>query len=408
MNLLASPLFAIFGLILMSWAAWLILRVLPLLEVESRAHRNTLPLDGLRGLLASSVFFHHAHIWFYYSRTGKWSETQSQFYAQLGPAAVTLFFFVSGYLFWDKAIRRPEQITWALLLPNRMRRILPAYWVAVVLIFFSAFAASRFHLQEGWPALTKEVCEWTLGGFPNFDAHNINTMDNIPISAGVFWTLRVEWMFYVSLPLLLWFRKGFRVLLLFAAAAIAFQTFGWFHIDVERTQPGLLLSRYLQMFLVGFAVGMVAAYKPWGSRMQTWMTSHVAAIFALLCLGIELSRNVPVYSWTQSLLLAPLFFTVIVGNTFAGLLSSRPLRALGQMSYSLYILHGVLLFDLLSLWNRKYPLALMSPNSYVLLMWSVAIVLVAVSALNYWHVEKRFIQKKVRVQPSDRVASSLP
>src|ERR1039457_404526 len=65
-------------------------------------------LDGLRGILALSVFVHHCVLFHAASLTGKWENLSSAFYAQMGVLPVTLFFFITGYLFWTKLVKRPS------------------------------------------------------------------------------------------------------------------------------------------------------------------------------------------------------------------------------------------------------------------------------------------------------------
>jgi peptidoglycan/LPS O-acetylase OafA/YrhL len=62
-------------------------------------------IDGLRGLLALAVFFHHTAIWHQYLITGEWRFPPSRFYANLGPAGVSMFFMITGYLFWSQTLK---------------------------------------------------------------------------------------------------------------------------------------------------------------------------------------------------------------------------------------------------------------------------------------------------------------
>jgi peptidoglycan/LPS O-acetylase OafA/YrhL len=115
-----------------------------------------------------------------------------------------------------------------------------------------------------------------------------------------------------------------------------------------------------------------------------------------------------IYTVPQALLLAPVFFLVIAGNNFGGLLSSRPMRALGQISYSIYIFHGILLFDLLTLWTRLQPIATMGRTSYAVLIWSVGIIVVLFSTLSYWFIERVFTArtpKSYAPLPAEQVAN---
>ena len=49
---------------------------------------------------------------------------------------------------------------------------------------------------------------------------HVVSLDTLLIDAGVVWTLRFEWMFYLVLPFLRWFTRGPRFLLLLGAALI--------------------------------------------------------------------------------------------------------------------------------------------------------------------------------------------
>jgi len=57
-------------------------------------------LDGLRGLLAISVFIHHINVWYGYLQSGNWMEPNSNLFNQLGQSSVALFFMISSFLFY--------------------------------------------------------------------------------------------------------------------------------------------------------------------------------------------------------------------------------------------------------------------------------------------------------------------
>ncbi len=386
----------------MACAARGMLAIFPLLSVEKRAHKDSLPLDGLRGLLASAVLFHHASIWFAYKHRGVWGEPSSRLYAHIGPAAVTLFFFVSGYLFWDKVLRTPDRITWARLLPNRARRILPAYWAAALLILLSALVYTHFHLHEPAGRFLEECARWALVGFPILGNTGANGLSGEVLSAGVFWTLQMEAMFYILLPLLLWFRASWRFPLLLVLAEVLLKLSH--HLDPTHLGQTLapftgLFERFLLMFKVGFFLGMLAAYRPWKAHWLNWMRSPWAAIAAIVCLCLELTLTDHSYTVLLSLLLAPTFFLVIAGNTFGGLFSSLPMRSLGQVSYSIYIFHGILLFDLLSLWNKHHPINTMSEPAFAGVIWILGMAAVVFSTLSYWYIERPFTTRRTSREP---------
>lgn len=62
-------------------------------------------LVGLRGFLAFSVFLFHLIVTQEYIESGEWEPTRSRFYALLRPVGVSLFFMITGFLFWGKLLR---------------------------------------------------------------------------------------------------------------------------------------------------------------------------------------------------------------------------------------------------------------------------------------------------------------
>ena len=66
-------------------------------------------LDGLRGFLVIGVFLHHAAHWYMNIITGTWHGAPSQFYSNLGPACVALFFMITAFLFYGKILRNGGQ-----------------------------------------------------------------------------------------------------------------------------------------------------------------------------------------------------------------------------------------------------------------------------------------------------------
>lgn len=74
---------------------------------DTKWHTNasrTMTIDGLRGYLAVGVFIHHAVIYYRYLTERIWDNPASSLYTQLGSINVSLFFMITGYLFWGKII----------------------------------------------------------------------------------------------------------------------------------------------------------------------------------------------------------------------------------------------------------------------------------------------------------------
>ena len=382
------------GVPLMALFCWALTYWFPLLESEANAHAQSLSIDGLRGILATSVFFHHAFITYIYLQTGRWMLPSFNDYAQLGPTAVTVFFFISGFLFWRKALRNPSSLRLSVLLPNRFRRILPAYWLAAALTFTLAGFLTHFHLQESSAKVGVEAVRWVFAGFPGLDSPKINGLDSVETASTVFWTLRLEWMFYLLLPLLLWFRKLQKLLLLLVVLFAIHQILGRLPAtSPEITKISDIVRTFILLFVTSFSVGMIAAYDFWRERCARGLSSPVAAFCGVLLVALQLLYVPAVFNAKEPILLIPVFFMVVAGNTFFGVLSSRPMRCLGQISYSLYIFHGIILLFLILALNRIHPVAGIALFNYWALVVAIGLIVVVVCTLSYWFVERPFLPR---------------
>jgi peptidoglycan/LPS O-acetylase OafA/YrhL len=104
--------------------------------------------DGLRGFLALSVFFHHTAVYHDYLRTGTWQSPSSRFYLLLGPFGVSMFFMITGYLFYSQLLKQKGRPNWKKLYIGRIFRIIPLYWFAVALVVFGVAIHTNWRPQR--------------------------------------------------------------------------------------------------------------------------------------------------------------------------------------------------------------------------------------------------------------------
>jgi len=242
-------------------------------------------IDGLRGLLALAVFFHHAAIWHQYAVIGEWRVPPSRFYTNLGPGGVSLFFMITGYLFWSQMLKARGRPNYLKLYLGRLFRIVPLYLVLALIILGTVGFATHWRLNESPFEVSKEVASLLAGGAMNIPPE-INGYDGaVLIAANVTWTLRYEWIFYASLIVTAFFARnravGLFVPLIGLVTAALLVVFGPDPRDAALTML--------------FSIGMIAAaiQKPLGSvlaEIPQWALS-TAAIAAVLgpvasCVGI--------------------------------------------------------------------------------------------------------------------------
>jgi len=335
--------------------------------------RRIVTLDGLRGLLAVTVFFHHAMIFHTYYGRGEWELPASDggFYAACGKVPVWTFFMITGFLFWSKVlVARAEgkRLGVRRLYVSRFRRLFPAYGFSLAFILVLTGVATGWTLREPPMELGRHVGQWLACGVFDFPYHNLlNSYDTTYINAGITWTLRYEWYFYLLLPLLA---------LLAAPEAFMCFVIGFLVFYAVRRDPGGLAH------LANFLLGMTAAYVvPASGKLKATVFSRrptnsvLSAGMVVLALGAVL---VLYREWHEvgslglRVLVFGAFVMIVRGNSLCGLLTCRPARILGAMSYSFYLLHGIVLSTALLALNHVWRVGSLSPVEYWAVMAGVA------------------------------------
>ncbi len=369
------PYFVISSLLLL--IAAILLRSSSFYQAQvSNTHDKYLSLDGLRGFLALGVFFHHAVIFYFFYVTGKWVLPPSRFYTLLGQNAVALFFMITGFLFWSKAIRSKGRINVKSLLDSRVRRLFPMFAVSVLVAFGIAFAVSGFALRSSYFKLVKAMLEWMSFGLFQPD---INGLKNSGLINTVYWTLKFEWAFYLLLPLL----------------ALAYRDIAFF-VLVTLTVV-LVLKFSLHILLLCFVFGALTAWLLDKSeqKFDRLLQGSVATLFASGLLMILFWRFDTAYSIQAELILFVIFFIIVSGNNLFGLLTSKPARAVGAMSYSIYLLHSPILFLLLYTVNLALPIKGMQTVQYWGVIALAGTVLILASSVTYRFVEYPYMRRRV-------------
>lgn len=347
------------------------------LDVPSGQTSHEAPLDGLRGILALSVFIHHAIISYAYVTQGRWELPPSQFYTQLGQSSVGLFFIMSAYLFWGKVLREGTSIRWSQLYVGRVFRIVPMYVVAITSMLAIIMVRADFTLREPLGHVIGEFIRWL--GFGFFRKPDINGYaDSSLILAGVTWTLYYEWILYFSLrltyyasrpPVRYWFVFGGWVLF----SLITF----WRHGGAWT---------YTALFFTGMAIATL--------RQSSWcpvIKPIVVRIVSLTSLAAVFVFFPHIQNGLSVCLLGLFFYGLCAGENIFGLLTARATQRLGQISYSVYIMQGIALTLFYAVPAiRGWSVA--SPLHYWGSVLACGILLVVTSTATYALIEAPYIR----------------
>ena len=324
-------------------------------------------LDGLRGVLARGVFGVHAVNMYTWHADGVWAAGSAPFYLFAAKTGVALFFMITGFLFWLRVLRAGVAFDWRAFYVSRLRRLTPMYAASVALALGVIWAASGFAPHEGLVSLAKEVRPWLSFGF--MDTGDVNGLEGARYVNAVYWTLAYEWMFYLALPFLALFAgRPWGVAL--AAAVLLFGS-----------QASVVWN-----FLFGAATALIVHRRLLEGRAGApWLGAVALAALAAAYAMRDAHPMVP------TLLLFVFFVLVVHGCSLFGLLRSRPAKILGTVSYSLYLVHCIVLFAAVHTADRVAPMASLSPSQYWLLALAACAGAVTLSVFTYRYIEYPFI-----------------
>lgn len=366
--------------------------------IDNAAHTSTRysAIDGLRGFLALSVFVFHLIVTHRFIETGIWNVPSSRFYALLGPVAVSLFFMITGFLFWGKMLRVNGRPRWRELYIGRLFRIGPMYLFVVLMMLYIVFARTGFHLHEPAGIVAGSVLQWLALGAIDTQP-DVNGYQATHVLAGVTWTIWYEWAFYASLMATAYFARG-KTHLLFVLGTLALCLAG-------KALLGVDAMGFAVLFLSGMAVASLLH-----EDMKLRISQNLSSAIALACLVVIFATLHSGYGTFTAMLLAVFFYLVCSGATIFGLLTTTPAQRLGNISYSLYLMQGLVLTLVFAI-DPIRNFAMASPQNY----WAIGIVCACVlllgAAIGYAFMErpgiafgKRLIRHRTTASSPQHVA----
>jgi peptidoglycan/LPS O-acetylase OafA/YrhL len=327
------------------------------------------------------------------------------------------FFVLSGYLIskpFVRAFAASEPLPrLGAYLRNRAFRILPIFWLAITLVWLRhAFLPDLFPKEafQSSPAQIGAVYLFLQNYFPS----------RFAILVGPAWTLGVEVAFYLLIPVaavlaglalrrvpLRW-RWATVVGLACAvfAASMAARYVVPRTVHGERYVPAMLFVFMPGVALAGLEIGLISWFQR--SRRRAWIAFPVAvaglAVLALYYIvdpaGMGWTPEAPQYriglaAVGTGLLVAAALFWQWCGRHLFWAFDNAASRWVGQRSYSFYILHQAIGFELAPLFVGISSIALRTAAFVVVVL---PIVLVAAD-LGFRYVERPFLRAKMPVRP---------
>jgi peptidoglycan/LPS O-acetylase OafA/YrhL len=293
----------------------------------------------------------------------------------LSPAiAVQAFFIVSGFLIFMSFERSSSFSSY---LKKRVLRIYPAYFTVVMLCAVGLVAVSN-NISDYFSLIWVKYVVVNLS-FLNFLQPTLSGVfesNKFPTVNGALWTLKIEALFYLTVPLLaLLFRRfsHFPMLVLVYCLSIGYAQL--LTVVAERTGSGVYveLARQLPAQLCYFMAGAFCYYfLPLFERRVGYFLAFAVPILVINRLVYPLPLFEP-FALASVVIFFGLF--LYVGN----------FGKYGDFSYGFYILHFPTIQLILHFgWFQQSPW-------YFLI---TVIFITSVGAVAMWHlVEKRFLRR---------------
>lgn len=342
-------------------------------------------IDGLRGFLALGVFIHHAAIWHQFLQINKWDSPKSNLYSQLGQTSVAFFFMITAFLFISKLLNtKNKKVDWNILFLSRFFRLVPMYFVSIFVLIIIVMILSNWQIMVGPEIYFKQIFSWLAFTIPDTPDINNCAYTNI-INAGVVWSLPYEWLFYFSLPILslLILKKNTSTFYLLISLLFIY---------------GFYKIKYIEgQHLLSFAGGAISPFLIKYSRRKVNYNSPVFSLIILLCLSALILFFSTSGDFISKLLIIVVFNLIVLGNNVFGILKSSILKFLGEISYSTYLIHGIILFVVMYFFYGLQEAANLSSNKYCMLIFITTPFVVLISFITYKTIERPFMDYSKRI-----------
>jgi peptidoglycan/LPS O-acetylase OafA/YrhL len=348
-------------------------------------------VESLTGLRWWAAFFVFAHHMTNLAPLPIWK------FLKYGTSGVTFFFVLSGFVLTWSARPQTKVRTFY---RRRFARIWPAHAVALLVAVFVFYRFDPDPTMTWIKPFEIGVLLLTLVLLQGWSNDPTVLYAGNPAS----WTLSVEAFFYAYFPFVWRATQKLKLaggLILCVAVVViggAYKLALFHYPDTVPLLPQPVLHSVAFIFGIGLAIALRSGWKPWLPVPVAFVIFSVG-IYTLYYSGVH-AKTFPLATTmglTQKEILTVLYGLLILavasrdmrgGNSW---LRSKPLVALGQWSYSFYLVHATILYAI------KEFHGVAGPIGWANLTWYAGVLLlsIAASALLYKFVEHP-LEKRLR------------
>ena len=353
-------------------------------------------VDHLRAYAALLIVFYHGlHLFSYHARFHQdfgidhWLQPANPLLAALAEAhtAVALFMVLSGFILTLGALENGVS-AWAFI-RNRLLRTYPLF---LLLVFAGT---SAFPDRFTWAGFVQ-----TIGGFGNLPGALVT-----PPFSSMLWTIAIEWQFYLLFPLLVPVLRGSwtRQVLGIIAILLLFRSVAVLAGANARDIGYMTIVGRLDQFLVGMWAAW--AFRAWPlSRRHGALLAGAALVAMVAALALfNAAGGWPATSawkiaWptVEAVGWAAFVIGYVAAANIASGLWSRVVARIGEISYSIYLVHFIVIwllvrYDLPFAFTGRFGVDAVLETGLIALP-----VTLAIAGLTYHFVERPFLRLRGR------------
>jgi peptidoglycan/LPS O-acetylase OafA/YrhL len=356
-------------------------------------------LDCLRGIAALIVVF--GHMFNFYMTDAYANEILINLilYSPLrifitGREAVILFFILSGFVL--SISYSSHNVKYKNYLIKRICRIHFPYLIAIIFSFILIKLCNLYGVTQTnnlFSTVTIKDLLYHLTLIGSFDATKIN---------GAIWSLVVEMRISIIFPFLMYFIKKYKwknsIIIASIFSVLTFLT-SKFIPSIPAISDVLLTSPYILYFVIGAILAehrllLIKQFKT--NRVVSCVSLVIAVLFYIYSRLLYEYRIIPVSllsDWIIALGGSIIIIFVLSYNRF---LLIRPLKFLGSISFSLYLLHTPII--------KSFIYVFSGHASISIILFSALLTSILLATISYKFIELPFIALGKRLTASKSIA----
>ena len=304
---------------------------------------------------------------------------------------VDFFFVISGFLMYMALYKRPLTLSnYFYFIKKRFFRIAPLYYISILTYFF--YFKFVDHTDIGWKAVL-------------INATFLNNHFGINI-AYTFWSLAVEWLFYLIIPFLFIFKDHRRQMWVFGILVVVsfIRLYQVESAQVLFSVPSMPMPLFME-FGWGILMAMILTKPNWKEKVvfkQSWVNLLVG--FGVLYMGrvMRLTQVVeragefgivfkmmsgPIMTFGFALIM---FMLIRDKGIFSNFVEHRLFQFLGKCSYGIYLWHLLIIELTKGLFDAQ-----VGPISLLIAFFMVATLSIMLSWITYETIEKLYFKSNL-------------